>query len=231
MRPRQPRPNGRLYVWKLKDDFSEDGEVAVPAHSGRVDALAFTSAGLWSLGLDGNLKLWSQPDAKELATHSFGRSSIAAGCWPTARWLPSCVSQSPENLELHRVPKHASDKPELLGKIAIVGLFDGFPTVHREFTVPQLALSPDWQTLALAAKSGSNDLAINQVAIYDVSAWLPKRRPLRASQATRLRARRRRRASQSDAHAGRTRGAHLDHGRWRFQVEAQFAARSANWFA
>ncbi|QDU28100.1 hypothetical protein ETAA8_31930 [Anatilimnocola aggregata] len=168
------RPDGRMFLWTIKPDWSEGNEVSVAAHGTQVDSLAFTSAGLWSLGLDGQLKLWSVPDGKEISTHSFG-GELDRG-WLLCDGQVAAITRKPAvgELELHRLPLKVGDKPELITKIPIVGLFDGFPTVHREFTIPHIALSSDFQQLALAAKSGSNDLAINQVAIYDVSTHLPK---------------------------------------------------------
>lgn len=167
------RPNGRLYLFKLKE-LRDESETAVAAHSGQIDALAFTPAGLWSLGLDGQLKLWSTPDAKPLAAHSFEAQLDRGWLMCDGQIAAICRKPVAGEIEFHRVPQNATDKPELVGKITIVSLFDGFPTVHREFTVPVVAVSPDWQQIALVAKSGSNDLAINQVAIYDVSTMFPK---------------------------------------------------------
>lgn len=167
------RANGRLYLFKLKE-LRDESETAVAAHSGRIDALAFTPAGLWSLALDGHLKLWSTPDAKPLAAHSFSAQLDRGWLLCDGQIAAICRKPVAGEIEFHRLPQNATDKPELLGTIPIVGLFDGFPTVHREFTVPVVAVSPDWQQIALVAKSGSNDLAINQIAIYDVSKMFPK---------------------------------------------------------
>ena len=167
------RANGRLYLFKLKE-LRDESETAVSAHGGRIDALAFTAAGLWSLGLDGQLKLWSTPDAKPLASHAFGAPLERGWLLCDGQIAAICRKPAVGEIEFHRVPQNASEKPELLRTIPIVGLFDGFPTVHREFTVPVIALSPDWRQVALVAKSGSNDLAINQTAIYDVADFMPK---------------------------------------------------------
>jgi hypothetical protein len=77
-------------------------------------------------------------------------------------------------LKFFQVPAEAAGELKLLATIPIVTLFDGFPTVHREFSVPQIALSPAGQRLALAGMSGSNELAITRIAIYDVSSFMPK---------------------------------------------------------
>lgn len=167
------RANGRMTIWQA-DGFKEAGQVAVSAHGGKIEALAFTPAGLISLGLDGKLKRWSTPDAKELAAHSFG-AELDRG-WLLANGQVAALVRKPVagELEFFQVPMKEGDELKLLATIPIVSLFDGFPTVHRVFTIPQIALSSDGQRLALAAQSGSNDLAITRVAIYDVASFMPK---------------------------------------------------------
>jgi hypothetical protein len=118
--------------------------------------------------------LWSTPDAKPLTSHSFGAQLDRGWLLCDGQIAAICRKPVVGEIEFHRVPQNARDKPELLGTIPIVSLFDGFPTVHREFTIPVVAVSPDWQRIALVGKSGSNDLAINRIAIYDVSAMFPK---------------------------------------------------------
>ncbi|WP_425614532.1 SHD1 domain-containing protein [Anatilimnocola sp. NA78] len=167
------RPNGRVYLWTT-NKFQTADIKGVSAHTAKVDALAFTPAGLLSLGLDGKLKLWNPADAKELAAYSFD-SQLDRG-WLLCDGQIAAICRKPVvgELELHRVPQKEGDKLELVAKIPVVSLFDGFPTVHREFSVPNVALSPDWQRLAISAQSGSSGLSITQVAMYDVSAVMPK---------------------------------------------------------
>lgn len=167
------RPNGRLCLWTA-DGFKETGKFATSAHSGRIEALAFTPTGLVSIGVDGRLKCWSTPDLKELFVHSFGAQLDRA--WLLANGQIAALVRKPVagEIEFFQVPAREGGQPKLLATIPIVSLFDGFPTVHREFTIPQISISPDGKSLALAAKSGSNELAINRIAIYDVSIFMPK---------------------------------------------------------
>lgn len=167
------RANGRLTLWTA-EGLKEAGQVTVSAHSGKIEALSFTPAGLISLGLDGKVKRWNTPDAKEIATHAFG-AELDRG-WLLAGGQIAAIVRKPVagELEFFQVPTKDGDELKLLATIPIVSLFDGFPTVHRVFTIPQIALSADGQRLALAAQSGSNELAITRVAIYDVSTFMPK---------------------------------------------------------
>jgi WD40 repeat protein len=167
------RPNGRLYLY-VTSGFKEASQQAVSAHAGKIEALAFTPGELLSLGIDGKLKRWSTPDAKELAAYSFP-SALDRG-WLLANGQVAATVSKPVDGELKffQVPVKEGDELKLVATIPIVTLFDGFPTVHREFSVPQIALSPDGQRLALAGMAGSNDLAITRIAIYDVSSFMPK---------------------------------------------------------
>ena len=167
------RPTGQLCLWRV-DSFKQTGLHTVSAHSGKVEALNFHKGELVSIGLDGKIKRWSPADGKELVAFSLGAQLDRA--WLLANGQIAALVRKPVagELEFFQVPANAAEQPKLLATIPIVSLFDGFPTVHREFTIPHIAISPDGQRLALVAKSGSNELAINRIAIYDVSTFMPK---------------------------------------------------------
>lgn len=167
------RPTGQLCLWAM-DGIKQTGLKTVAAHSGKIEALSFHNGELVSIGLDGKIKRWNPTDGSELAAFSFNAQLDRA--WLLARGQIAAIVRKPVagELEFFQVPAKRDEQPKLLATIPIVSLFDGFPTVHREFTIPQIALSPDCQRLALVAKSGSNELAINRIAIYDMSTFMPK---------------------------------------------------------
>jgi WD40 repeat protein len=167
------RPTGRLTLWTAEGP-KQTGAQGISAHTGKIDALWFTTSELISLGLDGKVKRWNPADGHELAVFSFG-AQLDRG-WLLAEGQIAAIVRKPVagELEFFRIPTKAGDELKLLATIPIVTLFDGFPTVNREFTIPQIALSPNGQRLALCGQSGSVGLTITQTGIYDVSGFMPK---------------------------------------------------------
>lgn len=167
------RPTGRMTLWTAAG-FKQTGAQGISAHTGKIDALWFTTSELISLGLDGKVKRWNPADGKELASFSFG-ATLDRG-WLLAEGRIAAIVRKPVagELEFFQIPSKDGEQLKLLATIPVVTLFDGFPTVNREFTIPQIALSPNGQRLALAAQSGSSGLSITQTGIYDVSSFMPK---------------------------------------------------------
>ena len=167
------RPTGRMTLWTA-DGFKQTGAQGISAHTGKIDALHFTTSDLISLGLDGKVKRWNPADGKELAAFSLG-AELDRG-WLLAEGQIAAIVRKPVagELEFFQIPTKTGDELKLLATIPVVTLFDGFPTVNREFTIPQIALSPNGQRLALYAQSGSSGLTITQTGIYDVSGFMPK---------------------------------------------------------
>ena len=167
------RAHGRLSLWTA-DGPKQTGVQGISAHTGKIEALHFTTSELISLGLDGKVKRWNPADGKELAVFSFG-AELDRG-WLLAEGQVAAIVRKPVagELEFFQIPSKADDQLKLLATIPVVTLFDGFPTVNREFTIPQIALSPNGQRLALSAQSGSVGLTITQTGIYDVSGFMPK---------------------------------------------------------
>jgi len=167
------RPTGRLTLWTA-DGAKQTGVQVLSAHGGKIESLYFTTSELISLGLDGKVKRWNPADGKELAAFSFG-AQLDRG-WILAEGQIAAIVRKPVagELEFFQIPSQAGGELKLLATIPVVTLFDGFPTVNREFTIPQIALSPNGQRLALSAQSGSVGLTITQTGIYDVSSFMPK---------------------------------------------------------
>lgn len=167
------RANGRLSLWTA-DGPKQTGVQGISAHTAKIEALHFTTSELISLGLDGKVKRWNPADGKELAAFSFS-AELDRG-WLLAEGQIAAIVRKPVagELEFFQIPSKAGEELKLLATIPVVTLFDGFPTVNREFTIPQIALSPNGQRLALSAQSGSVGLTITQTGIYNVSSFMPK---------------------------------------------------------
>jgi hypothetical protein len=155
------------------DGLKSTAVKTIEAHAGRVDGLAFTPAGLVSLGRDGKLNWWGA-DGAELASHALG-SPLERG-WLLAGGQVAAVVRKPHDgtLQLYRLSEKPTDPPTLVANVSFVALFDGFPTINREFSVTALDLASDHSRLALAAQSGSVGLSITKAGLYDVSAVMPK---------------------------------------------------------
>jgi WD40 repeat protein len=166
------KPSGKVYLWSM-DGLKSTAVKTIEAHAGRVDGLAFTPAGLVSLGRDGKLNWWGA-DGAELASHALG-SPLERG-WLLAGGQAAAVVRKPHDgtLQLYRLSEKPTDPPTLVANVSFVALFDGFPTINREFSVTALDLASDHSRLALAAQSGSVGLSITKAGLFDVTAVMPK---------------------------------------------------------
>jgi WD40 repeat protein len=165
------RPTGRVYLWTVEGG-QDKGALNVPAHSGPVEGLEFTAAGLLSLGRDGQLKLWNLAEGKELVVWSFD-TPLARG-WLLAGGRAAAIIRQPgaAEVQLYRLPTKAGESPALLASISLVEVFDGFALRGADMSVEHLALSPDGTRLALAFQAGSAGLTNARVAFYDVAATI-----------------------------------------------------------
>lgn len=166
------KPSGKVYLWAMSG-LKATGVKTIEAHAGRVDGLEFTPAGLVSLGRDGKLKWWGA-DGQEQASHTLG-GPLERG-WLLAGGQVAAVVPKPHDgaLQIYRLSEKPTDPPTLVANLSFVALFDGFPTVNREFSVTALDLASDHSRLALAAQSGSVGLSVTKAGLFDVSAVMPK---------------------------------------------------------
>ncbi len=167
------RPHGKVYLWNIEGVKAKD-TITIEAHAGAAEGLAFTPAGLVSLGRDGKVKTWNLADGKEISTHDF-ESPLERG-WLLADGQVAAILRKPGagEIQLHRLPTKTSEPAKLIGTINIADVFDGFPIRTREFVVPHLVLAPGGKYLAVAIQAGQEELTNARVGIYDVADIMPK---------------------------------------------------------